>query len=204
MSVYDKIINYRIFLDEHEQQTLASWAYLLALKWDLLETQISGYSESYYYSFKKNKTPPANTKIWMGRSSNDELECYHRTAAESESILDQTTATTRATTLKIGPAVFFVLTYSGERSLFLESANIKSSHKLTQIHPQIQTINNTEPTVLLTSSEMEILTKVCGQQHDSDMVKELLGPETEAAARPIFNLLFNRRNSLASRLLKFD
>lgn len=199
--IYEKMIKYNITLNQHEQKTLASWAYLIALKWDLMETQISGYASSHYHEFFKNKTPSNNTRVWIGFTDNDDIECFHRTAATLENITDPIIRSIRSTTLKIGTAVFFVLTHDPETLELLESANTKSSHKLQQIYPHIKTINDvTDPFAILNHLEMAVLTKVCGMQHDPDLLKQFLGDEAAAATKSIYTLVFSERDSLALRI----
>ena len=199
---YDKFRSIQS-LDQHEQRTLACWAYLVALKWDLMEKQVSGYTPSHYSEFYIQKSPHDNTRVWIGTAESDAVECFHRTVAAMEEITDPKINNIRSTTLKIGTVVMYVLTHEPDSFEIVELANSKSSHKLKQIHPYISDIDQlSEPFVKLSFHEMAVLTKMCGMQHDSALREKLLGDEATADASSIYSLIFNVRDSLALHIAR--
>lgn len=201
--IYEKIINYELSLNQDEQLQLASWAYLLALKWDLMETKISGYRSEHYDEFYQNKIPSRNTKIWIGFSDDDEIECFHRTCIVTNNLNIPLSPNIRSTTLKIGTVVFFVLTDTSDTLEFLGSANTKSPHKLQQIHPYIKTVDDVStPFSLLKYMEMQTLTKMCGMQHDNELFEMLLGSDYATYAGSIPPLIFSSHDSLALQILR--
>lgn len=201
--IYEKALNSKLNLSQDEQLKLASWAYLLALKWDLMETKISGYHHEHYDEFYHNKAPSKNTKIWIGFSGDDQIECFHRTCVITNDVNNLPPPNIRSTTLKIGPIVFYVLTDTSDSSEFLGSANTKSPHKLQQMHPYIKTIDDVStPFSILRYMEMHTLTKTCGMQHDTELAKALLGQDYATYASSISTLVFSQHDSWALQTLR--
>lgn len=164
-------------LKKEDQAVLAKWAYLLAIKWDLMEKAISGYQPIFYSNFYKNRTPPQNTRVWVGLSGNDDIQAYHRTIALYYDFAPNTIPNIRSTTLKIGPVVFHILTHEEISYSYIESANA-FNNLLTQIHP-FQTdveLHNVEHQ-LITSSFMDLISKACGMQHSETHLEELIQVE---------------------------
>lgn len=177
--VFSRIIrSEKTVINKKDQENLAKWAFLLAIKWDLMEQAISGYQPFFYSNFYEGRSPPSNTRIWIGFSGNDDIQAYHRTLAFSDVLGPRATSPNlRSTTLKIGPLVFYVLTHEKYTYDYVESAN-SSNTLLTQIHP-FQTsleLHNIEDR-RIPSYWLDYIAKCCGMHHSAEHIKELIKVE---------------------------
>lgn len=177
--VYSRIIrSENTFINKEDQEILARWAYLIAIKWDLMEQAISGYQSFFYSNFYESRCPPSNTRIWIGVSGNDDIQAYHRTLIFRDDFGPRATSPNlRSTVLKIGPLVFYVLTHEESTYGYVDSANSYNSF-LAQIHPfqAEMELNNVEDRKI-PSYWLHYIARCCGMLHSPEHINDLINIE---------------------------
>ncbi|SDR20552.1 hypothetical protein SAMN04490186_3987 [Pseudomonas grimontii] len=174
--IYEKLKRKEfITISNDEAFTLGLWATMLAMKWDILETNTSGYTEPDTNYLYKYKSPPPNVRVWLGHCDQSGIVAWHRTYLHlTQYSPEQLTPNVRSTTFMIGHIILHILSHEDSSINRIIRANEKNN-RVVKIWPSATAVDFNKPKIERSTEETtKSMTIFCGMQHDSDYVHRLL------------------------------
>ncbi|UHG95286.1 hypothetical protein [Pseudomonas sp. 7-41] len=164
-----------ITISKEETHTLSLWATMLAMKWDILESNTSGYTESdtnYLYAYK---SPPPNVRVWLGHCAQSGVVAWHRTYLHlTRYIAEQIKPNIRSTTFMIGHITIHILSHEDSSINRITKSNSKNSRVIKIWPSETAVVFNKQKIELSTEETTKSMTIFCGMQHDSNYVYKLI------------------------------
>lgn len=125
-------------LSDNEIADLQQWAMLLAIKWETRNQHLRCIPDSEHYYLYKNRTPPENWKIWIGRAAKqDKISAYHSSIlSKNATPFADSQFSAQATSFCIGPIYILALSSTPETvEKFWKAGTSISKSALHKIHP---------------------------------------------------------------------
>jgi hypothetical protein len=185
MSLYEKLHRQSLTtLSMDDQRALSTWAILLAIKWDLTEVNTSGYSERHTHHVFQHKTPPPNTRIWLGYCEDGQVEIRHRTTVLLKAKPTRAhPINVRSTAIMLGTLVLHILSHETSSYPIIVDAN-KRNKKMVLIWPTTQElVMDRSMLEKVTSENLKSMSHFLGMQHSYRHVVSLIASLPELYAQ---------------------